>query len=433
MKNNKTNFIFFDKPNFNSLLRKLLLSKNENIEDVSEIVKNIIFKVKNKGDKGLLSLIKKFDNDKINNLDEIKISHKIMKKAFHDLPLDQKNALKFTVNRIRSFHEKQIPKNLDYKDELDVRLGLKFEPINSVGFYVPGGKAIYPSSIIMNVIPSLVAGVSDRKLVTPISVKNPPQIILATAYLTEVNELYAMGGAHSIAALAFGTESIDRVDKIVGPGNMFVAEAKRQVFGKVGIDSIAGPSEILIVSDNKSNPEWIAYDLLSQSEHDEEAQAILITDDKEFAKRVENSIELALKTLPRKKIASASWFTKGCIIVLENLEQSIDLINSIAPEHLEIVINNPNKFLKRIKNAGSIFLGRYTPEAIGDYVAGPNHVLPTGGTAKFSSGLGVADFMKRSTFIECNKNNLFLLREYASILASLEGLEAHKISMDIRK
>ncbi len=433
MKNNKTNFIFFDKPNFNSLLRKLLLSKNENIEDVSEIVKNIIFKVKNKGDKGLLSLIKKFDNDKINNLDEIKISHKIMKKAFHDLPLDQKNALKFTVNRIRSFHEKQIPKNLDYKDELDVRLGLKFEPINSVGFYVPGGKAIYPSSIIMNVIPSLVAGVSDRKLVTPISVKNPPQIILATAYLTEVNELYAMGGAHSIAALAFGTESIDRVDKIVGPGNMFVAEAKRQVFGKVGIDSIAGPSEILIVSDNKSNPEWIAYDLLSQSEHDEDAQAILITDDKEFAKRVENSIELALKTLPRKKIASASWFTKGCIIVLENLEQSIDLINSIAPEHLEIAINNPNKFLKRIKNAGSIFLGRYTPEAIGDYVAGPNHVLPTGGTAKFSSGLGVADFMKRSTFIECNKNNLFLLREYASILASLEGLEAHKISMDIRK
>ena len=433
MKNNKTNFIFFDKPNFNSLLRKLLLSKNENIEDVSEIVKNIIFKVKNKGDKGLLSLIKKFDNDKINNLDEIKISHKIMKKAFHDLPLDQKNALKFTVNRIRSFHEKQIPKNLDYKDELDVRLGLKFEPINSVGFYVPGGKAIYPSSIIMNVIPSLVAGVSDRKLVTPISVKNPPQIILATAYLTEVNELYAMGGAHSIAALAFGTESIDRVDKIVGPGNMFVAEAKRQVFGKVGIDSIAGPSEILIVSDNKSNPEWIAYDLLSQSEHDEDAQAILITDDKEFAKRVENSIELALKTLPRKKIASASWFTKGCIIVLENLEQSIDLINSIAPEHLEIAINNPNKFLKKIKNAGSIFLGRYTPEAIGDYVAGPNHVLPTGGTAKFSSGLGVADFMKRSTFIECNKNNLFLLREYASILASLEGLEAHKISMDIRK
>ena len=433
MKNNKTNFIFFDKPNFNSLLRKLLLSKNENIEDVSEIVKNIIFKVKNKGDKGLLSLIKKFDNDKINNLDEIKISHKIMKKAFHDLPLDQKNALKFTVNRIRSFHEKQIPKNLDYKDELDVRLGLKFEPINSVGFYVPGGKAIYPSSIIMNVIPSLVAGVSDRKLVTPISVKNPPQIILATAYLTEVNELYAMGGAHSIAALAFGTESIDRVDKIVGPGNMFVAEAKRQVFGKVGIDSIAGPSEILIVSDNKSNPEWIAYDLLSQSEHDEDAQAILITDDKEFAKRVENSIELALKTLPRKKIASRSWFTKGCIIVLENLEQSIDLINSIAPEHLEIAINNPNKFLKRIKNAGSIFLGRYTPEAIGDYVAGPNHVLPTGGTAKFSSGLGVADFMKRSTFIECNKNNLFLLREYASILASLEGLEAHKISMDIRK
>jgi histidinol dehydrogenase len=433
VKNNKTNFIFFDKPNFNSLLRKLLLSKNENIEDVSEIVKNIIFKVKNRGDKGLLSLIKKFDDDKINNLDEIKISHKIMKKAFHDLPLDQKNALKFTVNRIRSFHEKQIPKNLDYKDELDVRLGLKFEPINSVGFYVPGGKAIYPSSIIMNVIPSLVAGVSDRKLVTPISVKNPPQIILATAYLTEVNELYAMGGAHSIAALAFGTESIDRVDKIVGPGNMFVAEAKRQVFGKVGIDSIAGPSEILIVTDNKSNPEWIAYDLLSQSEHDEDAQAILITDDKEFAKRVENSIELALKTLPRKKIASASWFTKGCIIVLENLEQSIDLINSIAPEHLEIAINNPNKFLKRIKNAGSIFLGRYTPEAIGDYVAGPNHVLPTGGTAKFSSGLGVADFMKRSTFIECNKNNLFLLREYASILASLEGLDAHKISMDIRK
>ncbi len=433
MKNNKTNFIFSNKPNFNNLLRKLLLSKNEKIDDVSEIVKNIIFKVKTKGDKALLSLIKKYDNDNINSIEDIKISYKTMKKAFHDLPLNQKNALKFAVKRIRSFHEKQTPKNLDYRDELDVRLGLKFEPINSVGFYVPGGKAIYPSSIIMNVIPSLVAGVYDRKLVTPVSVKNPPQIILATAYMTEVSQFYAMGGAHSIAALAFGTESIERVDKIVGPGNMFVAEAKRQVFGKVGIDSIAGPSEILIVTDNKSNPDWIAYDLLSQSEHDEQAQAILITDDKDFAKRVENSIDLALKTLPRQKIASSSWFSKGCIIVLENLEQSVDLINSIAPEHLEIAVNNPNKFLKKIKNAGSIFLGRYTPEAIGDYVAGPNHVLPTGGTAKFSSGLGVADFMKRSTFIECNKNNLFLLREHASILASLEGFQAHKISMEIRK
>ncbi len=433
MKNNKTNFIFFDKPNFKFLIRKLLLRKNKNVDDVSEVIKNIIFKVKSNGDKGLLSFIKKFDDPNINKVNDIKVSYKIMKKAYQDLPLEQKNALKFTINRIRSFHEKQTPKNLDYRDELDVRLGLKFEPISSVGFYVPGGKAIYPSSIIMNIIPSLVAGVSDRKLITPFSLKNPPQIVLATAYLTEVSELYAMGGAHSIAALAFGTESIERVNKIVGPGNKYVAEAKRQVYGKVGIDSIAGPSEILVVADNKSNPDWIAYDLLSQSEHDEEAQAILITDDKDYARKVDNSINLSLKTLPRNKIASTSWFSNGCIIVLEDLKQSVDLINSIAPEHLELAVNNPNKFLRRIKNAGSIFLGRYTPEAIGDYIAGPNHVLPTGGTAKFSSGLGVTDFMKRSTFIECNKNNLIVLREYASILASLEGLEAHKISMNIRK
>ncbi len=433
MKNKKTNFIYFYQSNYNTLIKKLLLNRNKDAEDISETVKNILIKVKRNGDKALLSLINKFDKVNLTQLNQIKIEYKILKNAFQELPVDQKNALKFTVKRIRSFHEKQTPKGFEYKDELGVRLGLKFQPINSVGFYVPGGKAIYPSSIIMNVIPALVAGVSKRKLVTPLSIINPPQIVLASAYISEINDFYAMGGAHSIAALAYGTETIEKVDKIVGPGNAYVAEAKRQVFGKVGIDSIAGPSEILIVSDNKSNPDWIAYDLLSQSEHDEKAQSILITDDKIFAKKVEKSIILALNSLPRKKIASESWYSNGKIIILKNLEQSIDLINSIAPEHLELAMDNPNDFFKKIRNAGSIFIGRYTPEAIGDYVAGPNHVLPTGGTARFSSGLGVNDFMKRSTFIECNKKNLFVLRKHASILADLEGLKAHKISMDIRK
>ena len=432
MKRNKVKFINYKKKEFDTVFKNLFSNRGKSKKDVSLIVSDILSQIEIKGDNALLSMIRKYDKYSINNLSEIKIDFKTLRKSFDELPVKQKESLLFASKRIKFFHEKQMPKPFAFKDDLGVRLGVKFDPIESVGFYVPGGKALYPSSVLMTSIPALVSGVKNRIMVSPISNINPPQIILAAAYLAEVTEFYTMGGAHAIASLAYGTRSIPKVDKIVGPGNSFVSEAKRQVFGKVGIDSIAGPSEILVLSDNKNDPTWVAYDLLSQSEHDEDAQSILITDDIKFGKEVELSIQDALKVLPRKKIASESWYNNGAIIIVDDLNDSIDLINQIAPEHLELSIQNPNSFLKKIKNAGSIFVGRYTPEAIGDYVAGPNHVLPTGGTARFSSGLGVEDFFKRSTFIECNKQNMLILRKYASVLADIEGLDAHKISMNIR-
>ena len=433
MKRNKVQFLNYSHKKFNNLFDKFFSNRGEMEKDVSRKVSDILYKIKFKGDSELLSMIKKYDNASVNKLEQIKIDFKTLKKSFDELPLKQKESLRFASKRIKDFHKKQMPVPFEFEDNLGVKLGMKFNPIESVGLYVPGGKAIYPSSVLMSCIPALVSGVKRRILVSPVSIVNPPKIVLAAAYLSEVSEFYAMGGAHAIASLAYGTNFIPKVDKIVGPGNLFVSEAKRQVFGKVGIDSIAGPSEVLIISDNKNDPNWIAYDLLSQSEHDEDAQSILITDDICFGKKVERCIRDALTTLPRKKIASESWFKNGAIIIVNNLMDSINLINQIAPEHLELSVDKPNAFLKKIKNAGSIFIGRYTPEAIGDYVAGPNHVLPTGGSARFSSGLGVEDFFKRSTFVECNKDNLSILRKHASVLAEIEGLDAHKISMDIRK
>ncbi len=433
MKKSNVNFLKYDDKNFKLLFKGILSKRGIVSHNTTDIVKDIILKIRDKGDKALISMIKKYDHPNIQSLNEIKIGYKLLKSAYNDLPINQKEALKFSLKRIKKFHEKQIPKPYSYIDDLGVKLGLKYNSIESVGFYVPGGKALYPSSVLMNLIPAVVAGVEKKILVSPISLIDPPKIILAAAYLSEVKEFFSMGGAHSIAALAYGTKSIQNVDKIVGPGNSFVAEAKRQVFGNVGIDSIAGPSEILIVSDKKSNPEWIAYDLLSQSEHDEEAQSILITDDMNFGKTVEKCVKKVLNTLPKKKIASASWYNNGAIIITDDISNSFKLINQISPEHLQLSLKEPNKFLNKIKNAGAIFLGRYTPEAVGDYVGGPNHVLPTGGSARFSSGLGVNDFIKRSTYMECNKKNLSLLSKHASVLADAEGLYAHKISMQIRK
>ena len=433
MKKNNVKFLKYNDKNFKFLFKNILSKRGNISQNISDVVREIILKIRDNGDEALISMIKKYDYLNIQSLNEIKIGHKYLKSAYDDLPIKQKEALKFSLKRIKSFHEKQLPTSYSYKDDLGVKLGLRFNSIESVGFYVPGGKALYPSSVLMNLIPAVVAGVEKKILVSPISLIDPPKIILAAAYLSEVTEFFAMGGAHSIAALAYGTKSIQNVDKIVGPGNSYVTEAKRQVFGNVGIDSIAGPSEILVVSDKKSNPEWIAFDLLSQSEHDQEAQSILITDDMNFAKKVENFVKKILNTLPRKEIASASWYNNGAIIIIDNLSNSYKLINEISPEHLQLSVNDPHKYLKKIKNAGAIFLGRYTPEAIGDYVGGPNHVLPTGGSARFSSGLGVYDFIKRSTYIECNKKNLSLLSKHASVLADAEGLHAHKISMKIRK
>ena len=429
----KVTYLYSKETNFDQKLKEFLKIRNTFDMEIEQNVLSIINQIKTSGDSALITMINKFDNISCLDLENIKIENKLLKKAFEDLPIKLKNAMKLASNRIKSFHEKQKIKGFDYEDELGVNLGLKYSPIKRVGFYTPGGKALYPSSVLMNVVPALVAGVDERVLVSPINLGKNTEILLAAAYLAEVTEFYRMGGAHAIATLALGTEKIKKVDKIVGPGNAYVAEAKRQLFGKVGIDSVAGPSEVLIVADKNNNPEWIAIDLLSQAEHDENAQSILITDDEKFGKLVEDHIVKLLETLPRKKIASSSWYKNGLIIIIENITECIDIINEIAPEHLELCIENPKFYLNDIKNAGSIFLGSYTPEAIGDYIAGPNHVLPTGGTARFSSGLGTNDFLRRTTFVQCNEYNLNKLGKHAEILADAEGLDAHRMSIYTRR
>jgi histidinol dehydrogenase len=418
--------------NFKEKLKLLLQSRQTNQSNLYKTVYDIIEKVKKEGDLGLKELVQQFDKIKLNKIEELYISKNILKEAYLNLKKEEKIALDLSAKRIKEFHEHQKPSNIDYKDHIEVKLGLNHTPIEGVGFYVPGGKAIYPSSLLMTAIPALVAGVSRRVVVSPISDLDKSSIVLAAAYVAEVTDFICMGGAHSIGALAYGTETITPVNKIVGPGNAYVAEAKRQVFGKVGIDSIAGPSEVLIVADKTANPNYVAIDLLSQAEHDEQAQAILLTNDLELAQNVQVSIERFLKELPRSKIASSSWNDFGSIILVENFDEAIDLVNEVAPEHLQLMTSNAENLLKKIKNAGAIFIGHFTPEAVGDYIAGPNHVLPTNGTAKFSSGLGVLDFCKRTTIVEFNKNNLDAIGKNVVTLAKAEGLEAHAMSVALR-
>jgi len=418
--------------NFKEKFECLLRSRQTNQSNLYKTVYDIIEKVKKEGDLGLKELVQNFDKIKLNKIEELYISKNILKEAYLNLKKEEKIALDLAAKRIKEFHEHQKPSNIYYKDHVDVKLGLNYSPIEGVGFYVPGGKAIYPSSLLMNAIPALVAGVSRRIVVSPISDLEKSSIVLAAAYVAEVTDFICMGGAHSIGALAYGTETILPVNKIVGPGNAYVAEAKRQVFGKVGIDSIAGPSEVLIVADKTANPDYVAIDLLSQAEHDEQAQSILLTNDLQLAQNVQVSIEKFLKELPRSKIASSSWNDFGSIILFENMDAVIDLVNEIAPEHLQLMTSNTEHLLKKIKNAGAIFIGHFTPEAVGDYIAGPNHVLPTNGTAKFSSGLGVLDFCKRTTIVEFNKNNLDAIGKNVVTLARAEGLEAHAMSVALR-
>jgi histidinol dehydrogenase len=417
---------------FESELNLLLNKDDDSKLNMFKTVFEIINNIRKSGDKALLELVKKLDGIETDKVENLRVSKSKLKLAYNNLQKDQQQALNFAAKRISSFHKKQIPKNFNYSDDLDVKLGLLYTPIESVGFYVPGGKALYPSSVLMNAIPALIAGVKRRVMVTPISDLKKSSIVLAAAHVAGVTDFFCMGGAHSIAALAYGTETIEAVNKIVGPGNAYVAEAKRQVFGTVGIDSIAGPSEVLIVCDDTACSDHIAIDLLSQAEHDEQAQAILITDSIEFAKKVEVSVKKFLEDIPRSKIASTSWYNKGALIVVENMDEAIELINFIAPEHLELAFNNAEKYIDKIKNAGAIFIGLNTPEAVGDYVAGPNHVLPTNGTAKFSSGLSVLDFYKRTTVVKCNKKNLAIIGKHAVTLAKAEGLDAHAMSISLR-
>jgi len=410
-----------------------LISQNKflNIK-VEREVEKIFQNIQAKGDKALFNYAKKFDGFKLNEKNIVINKNKI--KVFaKKCPKDITNALFFSASRIKKFHLHQIPKNYKYKDNKGVILGSQWKPINSIGVYVPGGTASYPSSILMSSIPAKIAGVKKIVMVIPQKNTKLNPIIAKAAEIADIDMIYRVGGAHSIAALAWGTKSIEAVDKIVGPGNIYVTTAKKKIFGDVGIDMIAGPSEILVVSDKNNNPDWIAADLLSQAEHDVNSRSILLTDDFLFAKKVIKSIDLILKKLPRSKIASKSWENNGKIIIIKNISNSYKIINQLAPEHLELAIKKPEKVLNKVNNAGSVFLGRYTPEAIGDYVAGPNHVLPTGRTARFSSGLGVTDFLKKITFTKCNKKSLHLLSNAAIKIAKVEGLDGHALSINMRK
>tara|TARA_Y100000590_G_scaffold209911_1_gene237838 strand:- start:284 stop:1582 length:1299 start_codon:yes stop_codon:yes gene_type:complete len=410
-----------------------LINQNKSLNTkVEKEVERIFRNIRLKGDNALFNYAKKFDGLKLNSKN-LTINKKQIKIFAKKCPKDIKNALIFSAKRIKKFHKLQVPKNYKYKDEKGAILGSKWKPMDSIGIYVPGGTASYPSSILMNSIPAKIAGVKKIIMVIPQKSYKLDPIIAKAAELANVDCIYRVGGAHSIAALAYGTKSINPVDKIVGPGNIYVTIAKKKIFGEVGIDMIAGPSEILLVSDNKNNPDWIAADLLSQAEHDINSRSILITNDFLFAKKVIKSIDLILKTLPRSKIASLSWKKNGKIIIIKDIYKSYKIINELAPEHLELAIDKSERILNKVNNAGSIFLGRYTPEAIGDYVAGPNHVLPTGRTARFSSGLGVLDFLKKITFTKCDKKSLHLLSNSAIKLAKAEGLDGHALSINIRK
>jgi histidinol dehydrogenase len=422
----------FHSANFAADFGALLDSKRESDSDVHDAVALIIADIRNYGDQALLALTAKFDNLHAEMVADLAVGQDEMAAALNGLDADLRAALELAADRIRRFHEKQLPEDFAYQDDVGVQLGMRFTPVDAAGLYVPGGKAAYPSSVLMNAIPAMVAGVKRRVMVVPARDGEVNPLVLAAASLAGVSEVWRIGGAQAVAALAYGTQTIGQVDKIVGPGNAFVAAAKRQVFGQVGIDSIAGPSEILVVADAQNDPNWIAADLLSQAEHDEAAQSILITDDADFADAVEAAVQAMLPQLERAAVAGRSWADNGAIITVPSMDAMPALANRIAAEHLELALDDAAGWSGKIRHAGAMFLGRYTPEAIGDYVAGPNHVLPTARTARFSSGLGVADFMKRTTIVACDADGFAAIAPSGVALADAEGLGAHALSMRIR-
>jgi histidinol dehydrogenase len=409
----------------------LLSVKREADEDVTASVRAIVAEVRARGDAALIDFSERFDKVRLTPA-TLRLGDKEIAEAAGACGRQALAALDVAAKRIEEYHRHQIPSDVAYTDELGTRLGWRWTAIDSVGLYVPGGTASYPSSVLMNAIPALVAGVKRIVMVTPASGGAINPLTIEAARHVGISEIYRVGGAQAVAALAYGTETIAPVDKIVGPGNAYVAAAKREVFGKVGIDSVAGPSEVLIVADGANDPDWIAADFLSQAEHDVLAQCILITDDAAFAKKVEEAVARALRLLPRKDIALASWRDYGAIIVVADLIDAAALVDRIAPEHLEIATADPEALLKRVRHAGAVFLGRFTPEAVGDYIAGPSHVLPTGGTARFSSGLSVLDFLKRTTLLACTPYAIAKLGPDAIALAEAEGLDAHARSLAVR-
>lgn len=418
-------------PGFEAAFEQLLNSKRETDADVDDIVSGIISDVIDRGDAALIDLTERFDRVRLTP-ETLRFSADEIAAARASCDPETLEALKTAADRIRAFHERQRPDDDRLTDAAGVELGARWSAIGAVGLYVPGGLASYPSSVLMNAVPASVAGVERIAMVVPTPDGEINPLVIAAADLAGVTEIYRLGGAQAVAALAHGTETVPPVDKIVGPGNAFVAAAKRRVFGKVGIDMIAGPSEILVVADGENDPAWIAADLLSQAEHDESAQSILITDDRQFADAVTDAVESHLSQLPRTDIAGTSWRDHGAIILIGKLSDAVPLVDRLAPEHLELAVADPEALFSSIRNAGAVFLGRHTPEAIGDYVAGPNHVLPTARSARFSSGLNVLDFMKRTTFVRCDADSLAQIGPAAATLADAEGLQAHALSVRIR-
>lgn len=417
---------------FDDKLKKLLAFETAQDDSVDEVVANILKDVKKRGDAAVLEYTNRFDKTSATDLSTLEITQAELIAALNNLPNNQREALQAAADRVRSYHEKQLMTSWSYTEADGTLLGQQVTALDRVGLYVPGGKAAYPSSVLMNAIPAKVAGVAELIMVVPTPNGEKNALVLAAAAIAGVDRVFCIGGAQAVGALAYGTETVPQVDKIVGPGNAYVAAAKRRVFGVVGIDMVAGPSEILVICDGKTNPDWVAMDLFSQAEHDELAQAILLSPDADFLDKVSASIQKLVEEMPRKDIIATSLSDRGALIQVRDLDEAAEISNYIAPEHLELSIEDPLAFSKKIKHAGAIFMGRNTCEALGDYCAGPNHVLPTSRTARFSSPLGVYDFQKRSSLIMVSSAGAQTLGKIASTLAHGEGLQAHARSAEFR-
>jgi histidinol dehydrogenase len=417
---------------FEGRLAALLAFENTQDESIDRAVAAILDDVRRRGDAAVLEYTQRFDRVQARDVGELEVPRADLEAAFERLPSARRDALVQAAGRIRMYHERQVQDSWSFTDADGTRLGQQITPLDRVGIYVPGGKAAYPSSVLMNAIPARVAGVADITMVTPAPGGERNELVLAAAAVCGVNRVFAVGGAQAVGALAFGTHAIPRVDKIVGPGNAYVAAAKRRVFGQVGIDMLAGPSEILVLCDGRTNPDWVAMDLFSQAEHDEMAQAILLAPDARFVQAVADSIRRQLGDMPRREVIAASLTARGALITVRDLDEACEIANRIAPEHLELSVEDPQRWLPKLRHAGAIFLGRYASEALGDYCAGPNHVLPTAGTARFSSPLGVYDFQKRTSLIEVSREGARKLGAIAMELAAGEGLLAHAKSAQYR-
>lgn len=417
---------------FEAGFRDLLDNQDERDTRIEKVVRDIIDDVRRRGDAALLEYTRQFDRIEVTRADALRIDDDRKRAAFDALDEPQRGALEFAAERIRGYHQRQYQDSWSYREADGTLLGQQVTALDRVGVYVPGGKAAYPSSVLMNVVPARVAGVGEVIMTVPAPDGALNDLVLAAAHIAGVDKVFTIGGAQAVAALAFGTENVPAVDKIVGPGNAYVAEAKRQVFGIVGIDMVAGPSEILILTDGRAPADWIAMDLFSQAEHDEQARAILLCPDAAFIDAVETALERLLPAMERRDIIAEALAAHGALIQVRDLDEGIGLCNRIAPEHLELCVDDPDQLLPRIRHAGAVFLGQYTPEALGDYCAGPNHVLPTASTARFSSPLGVYDFQKRTSLIGCSPSGAARLAGPAAILARGEGLTAHARSAEMR-